>query len=76
MKKSVLHELNTHTESSYIRPCPQCPRCKSPTYRIRRKRMDRFISNFIPVQRYKCESFKCNWSGIVRQPRLSESRVM
>jgi len=76
MKKSVLHDINTRPDSIYVPPCPLCPRCKSPTYRVRRKRRDRLISLMVPVYRYKCESFKCDWTGVVRQAQLSDSRVM
>ena len=42
---------------------PACPRCKSSVMRIPRRFIDRFISVFHPVHRYRCHSIVCNWEG-------------
>jgi hypothetical protein len=40
-----------------------CPKCSDQVYRVPRRLVDRFISLFVPVQRYKCHSAHCGWEG-------------
>jgi RNase P subunit RPR2 len=40
-----------------------CPICDEPVYRVSRRWVDRLISRFISVQRYKCLSPLCGWEG-------------
>jgi hypothetical protein len=56
---------------------PECPRCKGPVYRIRRRFADRVLSLFVPVRRYRCSSWACGWTGTLRlkgDPPASGSR--
>jgi hypothetical protein len=49
----------------------KCPRCGGDAYRIRRRLIDRLLSLIVPLGRYSCESFVCNWEGnlVVRSSR-------
>ncbi|WP_184201580.1 hypothetical protein [Chitinimonas taiwanensis] len=48
-------------------PTPQpCPRCQGDTFRIPRNLLDRLISRFVLVHRYRCHSLRCGWEGRVR----------
>jgi hypothetical protein len=44
----------------------QCPRCAGYLLRIRRRRIDRLMSIFKPVQRYQCQHYSCRWKGNIR----------
>ncbi len=43
-----------------------CPLCSAPLVRTPRRRIDHFLSRFVPVQRYRCERFACQWQGNLR----------
>lgn len=43
-----------------------CPSCSGNMVRTRRRQIDRVFSWFVPVQRYRCESFSCQWAGNFR----------
>jgi hypothetical protein len=45
---------------------PLCPRCGLELFRIRRRLMDKFISQFVSIRRYRCISANCDWSGNLR----------
>lgn len=47
----------------------RCPRCSGRTFRTARRPIDRFFSGITPVQRFRCESFRCQWEGNVRVSR-------
>lgn len=52
---------------SDISDTPTCPVCgKHNTTRIHRNRMDRFLSLFLPLRRYRCLQPKCGWEGLRR----------
>jgi predicted RNA-binding Zn-ribbon protein involved in translation (DUF1610 family) len=40
-----------------------CPECSEQVHRVRRRFIDRVISLFKPVQRYRCLSPSCGWEG-------------
>ncbi len=46
-----------------------CPQCSGSILRTGRRPIDRFISGFSPVQRFRCESFRCRWEGNIRVRR-------
>ena len=46
-----------------------CPQCNRNLLRTWRRPIDRFSSRFVPVYRYRCESFTCQWQGNFRIPR-------
>lgn len=53
---------------------PVCPRCRGLTYRIPRRALDRLISWFVPVRRYRCRSMNCHWEGNLRSLLPREGR--
>ena len=44
----------------------ECPLCNAALLRTARRPMDRFLSRFVAVQRYRCVSFTCQWEGNFR----------
>lgn len=42
-----------------------CPHCNGPVERVRRRFLDRILSLFSPVQRYRCRAkgWDCDWEG-------------
>jgi hypothetical protein len=46
-----------------------CPRCKGAIIRIRRTPLDRFLSLFVPLRRYRCVAIGCGWEGSLRAKR-------
>jgi hypothetical protein len=42
----------------------QCPRCSGDLQRIHRHRLDRLVSVFVPVGRYRCRNRDCLWQGL------------
>lgn len=45
-----------------------CPLCHGRVVRVWRRPFDRLISLFVPLQRYHCEAFSCQWEGNFRAP--------
>jgi hypothetical protein len=53
---------------------PECPHCRSVTYRIPRRLADRVLSLFVIVHRYRCRSlWTCGWEGILFATEHSRS---
>lgn len=48
---------------------PVCPLCGGPVRRIRRRFEDRFVSLFVKMYRYSCNSRVCGWEGCLRAKR-------
>jgi len=48
---------------------PRCPRCEGPVIRVRRRFVDRLLSRFVPLRRYRCPRFGCSWEGNLRDER-------
>jgi len=46
-----------------------CPRCKGSAYRVPRRLVDRVMSRFVWVIRYRCRSMVCGWEGNLRVSR-------
>jgi len=46
----------------------KCLRCAGPLTRIRRRAFDRLVSLFVPIHRYRCPYFLCQWEGNLRVP--------
>jgi len=44
----------------------QCPRCVGPVFRLPHRPLDLFISNFLPVRRFRCNWHCCGWEGRLR----------
>lgn len=43
---------------------PVCPLCGSPgLIRIHRRPIDRVLSLFVEVYRFRCQQFECQWEG-------------
>lgn len=56
-------------------PRPECPVCKGSLYRVPRRFLDRVLSVFVPVCRYRCHSWACGWEGNLRASGDSPSRA-
>ena len=54
-------------------PHRMCPKCGADLDRIRRTSIDRLVSVFYEVHRYKCHSSRCDWSGL-RHPLKGSRR--
>jgi transposase-like protein len=50
-----------------------CPLCAAFLIRVKRRTRDRLISLFVPLERYRCLDFSCNWEGNLRAERSSRS---
>ena len=46
-----------------------CPKCHGHLSRIPRRVIDHMLSFFVPIQRYRCATFACQWEGNVRLPK-------
>jgi hypothetical protein len=42
----------------------RCPRCSGNIHRVHRHALDRLISLYVPVQRYRCANDQCRWHGL------------
>jgi len=42
----------------------RCPRCDGNIHRIHRHTVDRLISLYVPVRRYRCANDECRWQGL------------
>jgi small-conductance mechanosensitive channel len=45
-----------------------CPVCGGELRRVRRTLLDRVISQFVPVRRYRCKNLDCRWTGLRVRP--------
>lgn len=52
----------------------RCPRCDGRLIRAWRRPVDRFMCNFVPLHRYRCGDFSCQWEGNLRTARGKESQ--
>ena len=50
-----------------------CPQCSDQVYRVPRRLVDRMISLFTPVQRYRCLSPYCEWEGNLSKTDRTEA---
>lgn len=41
-----------------------CPKCGGSIHRTRRTGIDRLISAYVPVRRYRCNNATCRWHGL------------
>ena len=48
-----------------------CPLCSSELRRTWRRPVERFTSLFLPLHRYRCGNFSCQWEGNFRVHALS-----
>jgi hypothetical protein len=51
-----------------------CPRCDGVVERIPRLGIDRLLSFFVPLRRYRCANLACNWEGTLRAPHNEAQR--
>jgi hypothetical protein len=42
----------------------ECPHCGGELHRIHRRTIDRFVSLYVPVRRYRCKNRDCRWQGL------------
>jgi hypothetical protein len=54
-----------------------CPKCGSPLKQVHRRFIDRLISQFYRVHRYRCLNSECRWEGILhsRRHKTQEKQV-
>jgi hypothetical protein len=52
-----------------------CPKCGGDLFRIARRSIDRAISAFMPVQRFRCHFFSCHWEGNIRLTRQESAAI-
>ena len=52
-----------------------CPQCAGDLMRTSRRSIDRLTSLFIPVHRYRCCRFSCQWQGNLRAPGEAQGLV-
>ena len=50
-----------------------CPCCGGRLVRTPRRLVDRLISQFTPILRYRCERFLCQWQGNIRMNAQQEA---
>ena len=43
-----------------------CPLCEQDLIRVTRRPVDRLLSFFFPVYRYRCRQHDCQWEGTLR----------
>ena len=43
-----------------------CPECAGYLIQIPRRAPDRLLSRFVPMHRYRCPNFACQWEGNLR----------
>jgi hypothetical protein len=42
----------------------RCPQCAGTIHRVHRRAIDRVISLYVPVRRYRCANNQCRWHGL------------
>jgi hypothetical protein len=42
----------------------RCPKCSGRIHRVHRDAVDRLISFYVPVRRYRCANAQCGWHGL------------
>lgn len=67
----LAHQLSYSTPQLSLKHT--CPECSDLVYRVPRRLIDRLISLFSPVQRYRCFSPYCTWEG--NMPRNPENQA-
>ncbi len=50
-----------------------CPLCGATLVRTPRRLIDRLLSHFMPILRYRCERFLCQWQGNMRLGPMEEA---
>jgi len=50
-----------------------CPVCQGALQRTWRRPVDRFLGHFVPLQRYRCATFTCQWEGNIRMQRQAST---
>lgn len=60
----IRHRLQTSKGLTALK----CPECGSELHRSHRHALDRAISCFVPVGRYRCRNRQCNWRGLRVKP--------
>src|SRR5205823_585981 len=55
-------------------PACDCPLCGERLVRMRRRSVDRLLSVFFRVYRFRCVNFQCQWEGSVRRSKIAPLR--
>jgi len=56
-------------EAGFFSSGGACPRCNGAAYRVPRRLVDRLMSRFVGISRYRCRSTDCGWEGNLRVSR-------
>jgi hypothetical protein len=54
---------------------PHCPECDSGLIRVRRRPIDRLLSTFVPVRRFRCSGMGCGYEGNVAKTAIRKRYV-
>jgi hypothetical protein len=49
---------------------PACPQCCGALRRVQRRPIDRLLSQWVPMRRYRCRAVACDWAGLLRDARF------
>ena len=72
---AILLRLRSRAISDPNLTIMRCPKCGGGIHRIHRTAVDRLVSLYVPVRRYRCESEACRWRGLrVGKHQLSARR--
>ena len=64
MRRAPHPDRAAYPEHAGSQACPACgERC---LIRIRRRFIDRLLSLFVRLQRFRCQQFECQWEGNLR----------
>lgn len=44
----------------------RCPKCGGQVWQVHRRRLDRWLSSWVRVHRYRCGDARCRWEGNFR----------
>ena len=59
--------LHMPKQADYVNTCDlECPVCGTNLIRTPRRQVDRVVSLFVPVRRFRCQNFSCQWQGNLR----------
>jgi hypothetical protein len=58
-------KVNPRNTSDKLPDGGHCPGCGGPLERVHRHALDRFVSTFRSVHRYRCTDPQCGWEGVV-----------
>ena len=70
-KVSSVSAIRQPVSGSTTCPCPICG--EQSLIKIHRRLIDRLLSLFVELQRYRCNAFNCQWKGNLSNQRIRKS---